>query len=393
MNRQATLIRLAIVSSGLGVGGAESMLARMVPRLKELGIAPVVVSLRDIGPTGRLLQRAGIEVRALELPHLRAVHALPAAVHWLRSWRPDLIQGWMYHGNVAAIGAAAVLRRRVPVVLGVRASLTRLSGEPWALRATIGLGARLADRAAAVIYNAQAARIQHEAIGYPARCGLVIPNGFDTERFAPDPSARLAVRRELGLPEGASLVGLFARWHPMKDHATFLRAAARIAAARPEIRFVLAGTAVDARNARLLAMIAAQGLGAQVALLGERADLPRLTAALDVACLASSRSEGFPNVLGEAMSCGVACVTTDVGDAAAVVASPGAVVAPGDADAYARAVIAAIDVSGTERALRAQALRRRVIEHYSLDAVARRYADVYANLYASLAANANCPVM
>ena len=150
-------------------------------------------------------------------------------------------------------------------------------------------------------------------------------------------SARSAVRQELGLPVDATLIGFIARFHPQKDHRTFLQAATILSEQVPDSQFVLVGRGVTVDNEELRGLIAAHGPRHGVHLLGERADIPRLTAALDIATCSSAFGESFPSVVGEAMACGVPCVVTDVGDAARIVGDTGRVVLPKDAAALAAA--------------------------------------------------------
>jgi glycosyltransferase involved in cell wall biosynthesis len=268
------------------------------------------------------------------------------------------------------------------VVWNVRQSLADLTNERWLTRWVIRANAWLSARPSAIIYNSHTSARQHEAFGFAASLTRIIPNGFDTNLFHPDASARANVRRELGLGDDVVLIGLIGRYHPMKDHRMFLRAAALLAQGCPDVRFLLAGADVDAANPALATMIAESGIGDRVSLLGERDDTPRLNAALDIAGSASAWAEGFSNVVGEAMSCGVPCVVTDVGDSARIVGDTGIVVAPRDPQALANAWRRLISL-GLEgrRALGARA-RQRVIDQFSLGAVVRQYEDLYDSLLA-----------
>jgi glycosyltransferase involved in cell wall biosynthesis len=239
--------------------------------------------------------------------------------------------------------------------------------------------ARLSPRAAAVVVNSEAGRRASEALGYRPRRWVSLPNGFDLVQFAPQPEARAPLRRALAIEDDAVLIGLIARFHPMKDHQTFLRAAARLHRDRPGVRFVLAGRRIDASNAALAAPIREHGLDAVVHLLGERDDIPHLTAALDVATC-SSYSEGFPNAIGEAMACEVPCVATDVGDCRALLGDTGLIVPPRDPEALASAWGVAIDWSNDERQSRGTAARARLEQHFEIGAVARRYEALYDEL-------------
>src|SRR5690606_26895230 len=185
---------------------------------------------------------------------------------------------------------------------------------------------------------------------------------------------------ELGLRETDRLVGLIARWHPQKDHAGFLRAAAALAGRQPTAHFVLAGGQCDTGNPELLRLVAATGLADRVQLRGQRSDIPRLTAALDIATLASSFGEAFPSVLGEAMACAVPCVTTDVGDSADIVGDTGRVVPPGDPAALAAAWEELLALSPAELAELGERGRQRAHREFELGAVASRYEAVFREM-------------
>jgi glycosyltransferase involved in cell wall biosynthesis len=216
---------------------------------------------------------------------------------------------------------------------------------------------------------------QHEAIGYRADRRSVIPNGFDCERFQPDTGARASVRAELGLDEETPLIGLIARYHPMKDHANFLAAARLVLKQEPTAHFLLAGPCVEVSTKELSTLVSTLGLQGRIHLLGERSDIPRLTAALDIACSSSAWGEGFPNVIGEAMACGVPCVVTDVGDSAWIVGETGFVVSPKSPQELAESLQKAIGLE-EENKLDREMIRQRIIDSFSLSTFVEKTADV-----------------
>jgi glycosyltransferase involved in cell wall biosynthesis len=171
---------------------------------------------------------------------------------------------------------------------------------------------------------------------------------------------------------------------PQKDHGTFLRAAAHVAAARDGVTFVLAGRGADAANRRLTGLVRAAGLEGRVRLLGVRRDMPTLTAALDVAVLSSAFGEGLSNSMGEAMACGVPCVVTDVGDSARLVGTSGVVAPARDADALAAGVLSVLARPAHERRALGAEARRRIVDGYSLPAVTARYAELYQEVLADV---------
>ena len=206
---------------------------------------------------------------------------------------------------------------------------------------------------------------------------MVIPNGFDLAAFKPDAKARTAVREELGISQEALLIGLVGRFDPQKDHRNFVAAAARLRAYCPQVHFLLCGDGVNWNNAELTGWIGEAGLRQQFHLLGRREDMPRLTAALDISSTSSSYGEGFPNVIGEAMACGVACAITDVGDSAFIVGETGLVVPPRDPEALAHAWKKLIEMGPEGRQKLGETARKRILENFSLPDIVARYEALY----------------
>jgi glycosyltransferase involved in cell wall biosynthesis len=370
-------MRILHVITDLTTGGAQMMLLRLLS-VGNREWESAVVSLKDEGTVGRQILSLGIPVHGLGMHRVgpspfRAV----SLVHLARSFRPQLIQGWMYHGDLVASFAAIISQGRVPVLWNIRQTLYNLSTERRLTAAVIRIGGLISQHPAAIIYNSVTSATQHEALGYRAAKRVIIPNGFDCRVFRPDDEARRQVRAELGLENNSVLIGLIARYHPMKDHAGFMCSAALVARTHPNVHFLLAGSGVTLEDPVLRNLIAQQGLGACTHLLGERSDTPRLISALDIACSNSAWGEGFSNAIGEAMACGVPCVVTDVGDSARIVANTGLSVPPRDLQAMAQAIGELIDAGAPQRTQMGKAARKRIEMEFSLPAVVRRYEELY----------------
>lgn len=370
-------VRVLFLATGLRIGGAEKQLLHLIGGLAQKGFSSSVVALRD-GPVDEEIRALGVPVEALGVSGFRA---LPGALQRLarvtRAFRPDLVQGWMYHGNLAASFARRWASPQARLLWGVRQSLYDLRREKALTRQAIRASAWMSTGVQAIVYNSHTARAQHEAAGFAAARGCVIDNGFDTEGFRPDPAARRAVRDMLGLTESTPLIGLIARYHPMKGHAVFLQAAALLAQRRPDVHFLLVGKEVSPDNKALAASFSAPALAGRVHCLGERSDVPLLTAALDIA--SSSWGEAFPNAIGEAMSCGVPVVATEVGDVRRIAGEAGIVISPGDVEGLARAWEALLDDPARRRKM-GEAGRRRVQAQFSVEAMAERYRALYEEL-------------
>lgn len=383
MNRAGdTRPRILHVITSFGRGGAETMLAQLLVASRDGPFQQGLIVLRDQASLLPALHAEGIPGHSLEMPggglpgplRLRRFAAL------VREFQPDLLQGWLYHGNLAALAAARLCPGRPPVLFNLRNLLHDIRREPSFTRLAIRLGGRCSRRVAVIVHNARLSVEHHARVGYPAARALVIPNGVDCTRFRPDPEAYRAVRAELGLAPGTLLVGRICRYHPVKDHAGFLAAARRVLAAGHDVRFLLAGIGITPDNPALAAELGRCAEPGRFYLLGERRDIPRLTAALDIA-VSSSLSEAFPNTVAEAAACGVPCVVTDVGESAEIIGPGGRVVAPHDPPALAAALAQLLDL-GEARREPGRLARARVLERFSLETAVDRYRALYRRVLA-----------
>lgn len=367
-------MRVVHIITGLSTGGAEMMLVKLLQKLDQRLFSCSVISLGDKGQLGPRIEALGIPVYTLDMRRgaisLRAFFRLRRL---LREISPDVIQSWMYHANLAATLSCGSR----PVFWSIRQSLYDLGKERPLTRAVIRLGSAMSRSPRAILFNSLTSASQHEAMGYLPSKRIIIANGFDLDAFQPSEEARVNVRRELGLSTDAPLIGLIARYHPMKDHANFVRAAALLHHKHPNVHFLLAGAGVDSRNRELTTRIGQLGIREVTHLLGRREDIPKLTAALDIASSSSSWGEAFPNVLGEAMSCGVPCVATDVGDSGRIVGDTGKVIRPREAEALATAWQEMIELGKESRKRLGILARQRVRDYFSLDTVTADYARLY----------------
>jgi glycosyltransferase involved in cell wall biosynthesis len=374
-------IRVVHLISGLAVGGTEMMLYKLLQASRTPELLHNVVSLTDAGSLGPRIEALGVPVHALGLRRgVPEPFAILRLRRLLRQDRPDVLQTWLYHADL--LGLIGGKLAGVPsIVWNIRCSVMDQRYERGIGRLVLRALAALSRRPDVVVANSQAGIDLHRRIGYQPRRWELLPNGFDLSRFRPDAGARASVRAELGVEPGTPLVGLVARLDPVKDHANFLCAARGVGKTHPHVHFVLVGTGVQTGNPVIEAMLSDFPQPDRVHLLGERGDVARLTAALDVATCCST-GEGFPNIIGEAMACGVPVVTTDVGDAAHVVADTGLVVPPRDCMQLAAAWIRLLDLPQPDRQALGQRALARIARQYDLTVVARRYAALYCELAA-----------
>ena len=325
--------RVLWITTGLGSGGAEMMLAQIVRGLPNSKHS--VVSLTAGGKHAEAIS----EVYSLDMPAGRpTLGALWRLMKIVRQAKPDVIMGWMYHGCLVAAIARFMRFRRATVVWNIRQSLYDLKlekrGSAWVIRALAWLS-WLPKR---ITYNSQLSAQQHEAIGYAKVKTQLIPNGFDLEKWKPGEPIR-------------ARIGRFGRNAAMKDYATFIEASKLITRKHPEATFIIVGAETESLV-----------VPSNVEVLGERHDLPELTASLNIAVSSSAFGEGFPNVVGEAMACAVPVVATDIGDTRWVMGETGRVVPPRDPEALASACLEILDAG----ILQDHAARERIETHFSL---------------------------
>ena len=372
-------MKLIFIVTGTGVGGAETMLYRVLTRLSP-DFKPHVISMAPIGQIGEKLRALGVPVKSLDMrPGAPNPIAPLRLIRDLRRLQPDLVHTWMYHADL--IGGIAARLAGVPALAWcIRHSNLAPAGNKRrtlaVVRANAFLSYRVPDR---ILCCSEVARKIHVACGYAPEKMVVVPNGFDISHFKPDANARLSVRAELGVPLDAALVGLIGRWNPQKNHAGFLSAAAAVHLRRPDAHFLLVGHGVDDANETIRQLLAAYGLASVVHLLGLRDDIARLMAALDVAT-SSSYGEAFPNVVGEAMASGVPCAVTDVGDSAYIVGDTGIVVPPGDLEGLAHAIASLLEMPAEALWILGARARARVAEHFEIGKIVRRYEAFYREL-------------
>lgn len=370
------------IITGLQQGGAESMLHKLLTEARQQNpeIRQSVYALGQSGVVGERLSAQGFEVRALGLsPRLGNPWVLrPLWQHLRRLPSDSVVQTWMYHGDlIGGLLAYAAGQRRI--VWNIRQSGIGPADIGRLTRGVVSLCARLSHwLPRRIITNARTAEAVHVAAGYAASRFTWIGNGFDTQRFCFQPEGRRRVREQLGVPDQALLIGNVARHDPQKDLGNFVAMARQVHQHHSHTRFLIAGRGVPSSGA-LRAQIAAAGLEQAFLLLDEQQDVPALMCALDLFCL-SSRAEGFPNVLGEAMACERPCVSSDCGDAGAVLGDPRWIAPTGDPEALAGRVCTLLALPAAQRQQLGTGHRQRIQSSFSVASIWRDYLHLYRSL-------------
>lgn len=362
------------VITGLHRGGAESMLYRLLGSIDRQRFRPSVISLVGGGEYATKIKELDIPVFSLDMlrgfPNPVGLWQLRLLIQQLK---PDLIHAWMYHAGLATL----LVNANKPCIVGIRSGLENFAEEKWLTRQVIKTLARLSNRADSIVYCSRNSQLQHEEFGYSRIKGEFIPNGFDCNLFKPLDAARQAIRQSLSIKQSAFVVGTVGRFHPVKDYDNLLKAFSHFYSQRPDAVLLMAGNGLSQPNLELMGQIEKLGIGEKVILLGARDDIPQVMNALDV-FVNASYSEAFPNVVGEAMSCGVPCIATDVGDSALIVGDAGMVIPPQDSVALSSALRDFSILPYSHRQQLSTRARQCIIDRFSLDRIVHQYEDLYA---------------
>ncbi|MBC7905455.1 MAG: glycosyltransferase [Rhodospirillaceae bacterium] len=366
-------MRITILARSLDAGGAERQLVVLAAALRQRGHWVSVLTFYPGGAMRPALEAAGVQVSSLDKRHRWDVLGFGRSlVRRLRQDRPDVVHSVLTVPNILA-AIMVRLAGRPRLVWGIRSSVMDLSRFDRVSRLSYGIERLLSTLPDAIIVNSQAGLRHYAGAGYPAKRMTVIPNGIDTAIFHPDPAGRDRVRREWGVAHDTVLIGLVARLDPMKDHPTFLKAAGLL---QGNVHFVCVGDGPPAYQAELTRLAASSGLDGKVLWAGARSDMPAVYSALDLDVLCST-GEGFPNVVAEAMACAVPCVATDVGDCADIVGEPSRLVPPSEPAQLAAAMAAVLALPPSDRVAEGERGRQRIIDHFSVAAMAERSLEVF----------------
>jgi glycosyltransferase involved in cell wall biosynthesis len=351
----------------LETGGTERQFAALARALRPEAFQVQLGCLRRAGAFLKGIEQIAEFDLGGSFFNLQAQRARIALARDLRARKVAIAHSFDFYSNLMLIPTARLAG--VPVVIGSQ----RQMGDLLTVLQFGALAAvfHLCDR---VVCNSRAARSRLLAHGLPEQTVTVIPNGLSREAFAPTPPA-------LPRRPGTARVGMIARMnHAVKDHAAFLRAAARLAARFPALEFVLVGDGFLRPELERLA--AKLGLGERARFLGERHDVPAVLAALDIFVLPSS-SESLPNAILEAMAAGLPVVAPRVGGIPELVTSgeTGLLVPPNDDDRLVEALefLLTRPSLAIEWGRRAQRL---ALANFTIEQVRDRYEQLYLTLLA-----------
>jgi glycosyltransferase involved in cell wall biosynthesis len=373
-------LRVVILARSLEVGGAETQLSALAKGLSPDLFDVTVACLYAKGPLLEELRSSGVQILPLEKKgRWDLLSFVFRTARSLQSLQPDILHSFLTPPNILSALIISWLKP-CKLIWGIRASNMDLSNYDWTWRLSFKAECLLSGRPDLIIANSDAGRKYVSEFGFPNSRMGVIPNGIDTAHYSNAESSGDTVRREFGFEASSPIIGIVARLDPMKDHRTFLLAAQQTSKFLPEARFLCIGSGRPEYEAQLKQLTIELGLKDKVVWAGQRRDLPEIYSVMDIVTLSSAYGEGFPNTLGEAMSCSVPCVGTDVGDVAKLVGDTGIVVPVHDAIGMSKGWMKLLDESAEEQVVRRHLCRERIVQNFSLDAMIAAHTRLYQNL-------------
>ncbi len=377
------MIRIAHISTGLETGGAEVQLVRLLEKFDSTKFEMIVISLdKETYLADKIRDELKLPVYSLCLKQ-KPLNIIKA-YRLLKEFNPDIIHGTMYEGGVVGTLLNKFLPNKPPVIWTVHEGLEHYRTEIFRKQVQLRLWGLISNLPDCMMYVSHLNCEQHLNWGFKNKKALVMTNGVDTQTFKPNSTARNKIREELNIPQDAFVIGITARFHAVKNHAGFLRAAAlltkRLNKTHPDVHFIMAGTDIDDGNTVLTEIIHANNLQANVHMLGNREDIPEVVNAYDVAAL-TSLGEAFPLTLGEAMATAVPCVATNVGDNAFIIKDTGRVVPVNDDQALATAWQELVEMNNDEFKALGNAALQRALDNFTLKEQVQAHETLYETLH------------
>lgn len=363
------------VITSLSVGGAEKALFRLLTNMMPEEV--MVISLTSKGKVGVQLEEHGFQVRVLGLNFYNLPTVFYKLYYLIKNYQPDIVQSWLYHADLIG-GLAAKLAGVKNIIWNIRT--TELRKSAFVTSVIRKICARLSFFIPVkIVVVAHRSRLKHIQLGYNASIMEVIPNGFITQQYAITNEEVAAFKDRLGIKDFELVIGCVGRLSQVKGQDIFIDAANKVLETIPTIRFLMIGRGIEVSNHELISLFKNNEILSRFIFLGERSDISLCLKSMDIFCL-PSRSEGFPNVLGEAMLAGVPCVSTDVGDAAILGGKEVPLVDINNSQSLADELILMARKSAQERIVIGKGLRERIVDQYSVKKMVIDYQKLYESL-------------
>jgi glycosyltransferase involved in cell wall biosynthesis len=358
-------------------------LYQLLRQFRGLGYQSTVISLNGIEPVGKMIGSLGVPVIDLRITSVGSFFTgMIELVKIGRAIQPNVLQGWMYHGNIAASLAAPFMGNQANIAWNIRGSLHDMSVFKSRTRKLIRLGALMSGTVDTLIYNSHAGAMQHRAFGYSGACEQVIGNGFGIGQFEKSIKKRNAIREQLRIHDFDIVIGCLGRFHMAKGSDLFLKMALAVGQKMNNVHFIAVGRGMDSSNPQVEELCNHSKLKGRFHAVGEQRDVLAYLSSMDL-FVNPSRTEGFPNALAEAMLAELVCIATNVGDSSEILGECGSLIMANNIESLEQSVLEWLIRDPDQRACIGRASRERIASRYSIEKVANAYTTIYTKLSAS----------
>lgn len=364
------MIRIVHIITGLGSGGAENMLYKLLKYSDKEKFYHEVISLMDEGELGEKFKNEGIKIHSLNLSKKNFFVSLLKAQKICKQF--DIVNTWLYHADIFGFMVSKILLKK-KLVWNIRHSNLDNGVNKKRTLFIVKINSFLSKYINCITYNSNKALETHTLFGYKNKNNVVVPNGFELEKFKYDENKRYAFRKELEIEDKCKVFITVGRWDIQKDYYTLIKALSEVKRRLINFKMIMVGTNLDQNNVELHSLITNQNLTENIILLGRKNNVHELLSAADC-YISSSLGESFSNSIGEAMACELPCIVTDVGDSKYIVGETGVVIEPRD---YSKLASLICEFCINQNFVRNTDGRERIINKYNIQIIASEFEKNY----------------
>jgi len=368
------MIRIVHIITGLGSGGAENMLYKLIKYSDKSKYYHEVISLMDEGIIGKRIRDEGVKIHSLNVSKANIFKSILNARRICKDF--DIINTWLYHADIFGFLIAKILLTK-KLIWNIRHSNLDKDANKSRTLMIVKINALLSKKLDCITFNSNKALETHLTIGYKNKDTIVIPNGFELDKFSFNEEKREILRRSLNIVKENKALITVGRWDIQKDYETLFKALNEIKNEHANFKMIMVGTKLDEHNRELCDLALQYDLREELMLLGRRNDISELLSAADC-YISSSLGESFSNSIGEAMACALPCIVTDVGDSKQIVGETNYVVNAKDFKGLAEAIGRFLEKSESPRNFNS---RNRIVENFDIKKVVKDYERNYQDIH------------
>lgn len=380
------MIKVCHVISSLKMGGAQQLLFRLSESLDKPEFTHIIICLTGETELAEKFRNRGVKVYNLNMRCvLHTVKCILQLKKILKLEQPSVVHTWLYHADLITT-VAMIGIKSIPLVWSIHHANENFDGDKkstkWLVKSLALMSGRIPT---VIIYCSEYAKRVHRKLGYRPKKDIVINNGIDTNRFSPSSLLRKQFRDEFGISKNTLVIGMVARYSPVKGYEVFIDMAHKLLEKNYDIKFVMIGTDIVNTNHELIDTLEKLELSSHTLLLGEREDIEGAMNGMDV-LVCPSFAESFGLVVVEALMCEVPVVCSDL-EVLRFIAGDDYVTPVGNSHLLANKVNQLITTTLPERRIIGNKGRKRMIEQFDEVLMIEKYKRIYNEISSSNSKN------